>query len=148
MRKFLETKRQKIWASASLVWLVLMYAGTMTGYSKDSESFFIFGLAPIVIGWGIHIIWYDRSKTKVKKKTKIIDKKKENKWVEFAALLGGILLYKAVGLMGCAAVGAGYGIYFYVNKAKFSKIASISLGVVGGSILYFFIILIYSYSVS
>ena len=64
MKKLLETTKEKIWATISLIWLVIMYASTMTGYSKDTEGFFLLGLGPIVLGWGIYYIWYDNIKKK------------------------------------------------------------------------------------
>ena len=59
MKKYLQTKKEKIWATVSLIWLVLSYAIFMAGRRPDTESFFIFGLMPVVIGWGVYIIWYD-----------------------------------------------------------------------------------------
>ena len=143
MKKLLETKKQKIWATISLVWLVLMYAGNMAGYSKDPETFFIFGLMPIILGWGIYYIWYDNINTRKKKPILKKDKnKKESKWVEFASLIGGIMFYKAFGLLGIAGVAIGYGTYAYFNKS-FNKTTSVVSGVVAGAVGYFIVALIY-----
>ena len=48
MKKFLQTTKEKVFATISLIWLVIIYASTMTGYSKDTEGFFIIGLGPVV----------------------------------------------------------------------------------------------------
>lgn len=70
MKKFLQTTKEKAWATISLIWLVIIYAATMTSYSKDTESFFIIGLGPIILGWGIYFIWYDNIKKRSQKKIK------------------------------------------------------------------------------
>tara|TARA_B100000795_G_scaffold64460_1_gene43563 strand:- start:364 stop:543 length:180 start_codon:yes stop_codon:yes gene_type:complete len=57
MKKILETKTQKIFATISLIWIVFIYGASMTGYSKDTEFFFGAGLAPLILGWGIYYIW-------------------------------------------------------------------------------------------
>ena len=36
----------------------------MTGRYKDTQGFFIFGLMPLIIGWGIYYIWYEDVKRK------------------------------------------------------------------------------------
>ena len=64
MKKFLNSRTEKISASISLIWLVIIFAGTMTGRYKDTQGFFIFGLMPLIIGWGIYYIWYEDVKRK------------------------------------------------------------------------------------
>ena len=147
MKKLLETTKEKIWATISLIWLVIMYASTMTGYSKDTEGFFLLGLGPIVLGWGIYYIWYDNIKKrnlKKSKKTKDKDKpKKESKWVEFASLIGGLILYKLFGLMSLAGLAVGYFVYSYLLKKKFTKTASIVSGSIAGVVGYLLVATIY-----
>jgi len=147
MKKLLETTKEKIWATISLIWLVIMYASTMTGYSKDTEGFFLLGLGPIVLGWGIYYIWYDNIKKKnLKRSKKNTDKnksKKESKWVEFASLIGGVILYKLVGLMGLVGVAIGYVVYKYLINKKFSKVASIISGTIAGVVGYLIVAAIY-----
>ncbi|MDC3257422.1 hypothetical protein OAU30_00825 [Candidatus Pelagibacter sp.] len=70
-------------------------------------------------------------------------KKTKNNMVEFASLIGGIIIYKLVGLMGIVGIGIGYGIYIFLYKKKISKIISITSGIIGGIIGYFIIITIY-----
>ena len=57
MNNFFNSKNKKISATISLVWLVFWYAVTMTGYDIDFQLFFIIGLIPLIIGWGIYFIW-------------------------------------------------------------------------------------------
>ncbi len=147
MKKLLETTKEKIWATISLVWLVIMYAATMTGSSKDTEGFFMLGLGPIVLGWGIYYIWYDNIKKRnLKKSKKTTDKdkpKKESKWVEFASLIGGLILYKLFGLMSLAGLAVGYFVYSYLLKKKFTKTASIVSGSIAGVVGYLIVATIY-----
>ena len=46
----------KIFALISAVWIIIIYAATMTGYGKDTAAFLIAGVLPLVIGWGIYLI--------------------------------------------------------------------------------------------
>tara|TARA_B100001057_G_C22639103_1_gene867493 strand:+ start:370 stop:828 length:459 start_codon:yes stop_codon:yes gene_type:complete len=152
MKKILNTTKEKIWATISLVWLVFIYAATMTGYSKDTQSFFIIGLGPIVLGWGIYYIWYDnikvRNQKKSKKNLKKDNTKKESKWVEFASLMGGIILYKLVGLLGIVGVAIGYVVYKYLFKKNFSKVSSIISGTIAGVVGYLIVAAIYFSNIS
>ena len=50
------SKMAKIFALISVVWLIIIYAATMTGYGKETDIFLIIGILPLVIGWGIYII--------------------------------------------------------------------------------------------
>ena len=50
------SKMAKIFALISVVWLIIIYAATMTGYGKETDIFLIIGVLPLVIGWGIYII--------------------------------------------------------------------------------------------
>ena len=50
------SKMAKIFALISVVWLIIIYAATMTGYGKETDIFLIIGVVPLVIGWGIYII--------------------------------------------------------------------------------------------
>ena len=152
MKKILNTTKEKIWATISLVWLVFIYAATMTGYSKDTQSFFIIGLGPIVLGWGIYYIWYDnikvRNQKKSKKNLKKDNTKKESKWVEFASLMAGIILYKLVGLLGIVGVAIGYVVYKYLFKKNFSKVSSIISGTIAGVVGYLIVAAIYFSNIS
>ena len=50
------TKTEKIFALVSAVWLIIMYAILMTSYTKETGTFLIVGVVPVVIGWGIYFI--------------------------------------------------------------------------------------------
>tara|TARA_B100000029_G_C16866272_1_gene701292 strand:+ start:63 stop:236 length:174 start_codon:yes stop_codon:yes gene_type:complete len=50
------SKMAKIFALISVVWLIIIYAATMTGSGKEFDIFLIIGILPLVIGWGIYII--------------------------------------------------------------------------------------------
>ena len=50
------SKMAKIFALISVVWLIIIYAATMAGYGKETDTFLIIGVLPLVIGWGIYII--------------------------------------------------------------------------------------------
>ena len=50
------SKMAKIFALISVVWLIIIYAATMTGYGKETDIFLIIGILPLIIGWGIYII--------------------------------------------------------------------------------------------
>lgn len=151
MRKYLQTKKEKIWATISLIWLVLSYAIFMAGRRPDTESFFIFGLMPVVIGWGVYIIWYDDIKNKKfnlfnLKKIKTSKQSKDNekdkpmsKWAEWGTIILAIIFGRLFGLLGVAAVAAGYGVYYLLDK-EYNKAISIAAGVIAGIASYLLII--------
>ena len=151
MKKYLQTKKEKIWATVSLIWLVLSYAIFMAGRRPDTESFFIFGLMPVVIGWGVYIIWYDDIKNKKfnlfnLKKIKTSKQSKDNekykpmsKWAEWGTIILAIIFGRLFGLLGVAAVAAGYGVYYLLDK-EYNKAISITAGVIAGIASYLLII--------
>ena len=146
MKKFLQTTKEKVFATISLIWLIIIYASTMTGYSKDTEGFFIIGLGPVVLGWGIYIIWYDnikkRSAKKIKKTTSKTEPKKMSKWAEIGSIIGGILFYKLFGAMSLVGIGVGYVVHKIAIK-NFSKPVSVIAGIVAGVIAYLVVAGIY-----
>ena len=85
-------------------------------------------------------------KKNLKRSKKNTDKdksKKESKWVEFASLIGGVILYKLVGLMGLVGVAIGYVVYKYLINKKFSKVSSIISGTIAGVVGYLIVATIY-----
>lgn len=146
MKKYLQTTKEKVLATISLVWLVIIYASTMTGYSKDTEGFFIIGLGPIVLGWGIYIIWYDNinkiSQKKSRKASSKTEPKKMSKWAEIGSVIGGIIFYKLFGAMSLVGIAVGYVVHKIAIK-NFSKPVSIIAGIVAGVIAYLVVAGIY-----
>tara|TARA_B100001175_G_C19507522_1_gene641789 strand:+ start:283 stop:753 length:471 start_codon:yes stop_codon:yes gene_type:complete len=145
MKKFLNSRTEKISASISLVWLVIIFASTMTGRYKDTQGFFIFGLTPLIIGWGIYYIWYEDVKRKkidffkfFKTKNKINTniKWKQSRWVEVATIFGAVIFTRAFGVMGLAATFVGYVAYKFFDKKKYKKPISISIGTFCGLLSY------------
>ena len=146
MKKYLQTTKEKVLATISLVWLVIIYASTMTGYSKDTEGFFIIGLGPIVLGWGIYIIWYDNinkiSQKKSRKASSKTEPKKMSKWAEIGSVIGGIIFYKLFGAMSLVGIGVGYVVH-KIAINNFSKPVSIIAGIIAGVIAYLVVAGIY-----
>ena len=147
MKKFLNSRTEKISASISLIWLVIIFTGTMTGRSKDTQGFFIFGLMPLIIGWGIYYIWYEDVKRKkinlfkffksdLKKKGNIKINWQQSRWVEVATIVGAVIFTRAFGLMGLGATFIGYVAYKYFDKKKYKKPISISIGAFCGLLSY------------
>jgi hypothetical protein len=165
MDNFFNSKAKKVSASVSLVWIVFWYAITMTGYNKDFQVFFIFGLMPLIIGWGIYFIWqkeFEKIKYKFSFKDFIGDQRTNNineKNIKFkkeesgkisqiaASVLGliiGILFYKLFGLVGIVAFASGGFLYSKLIKTE-SKLFSILVSILTAVFFYVVIIgIIYS----
>lgn len=137
MNNFFNSKNKKISASISLVWLVFWYAITMTGYDKDFQIFFIIGLIPLIIGWGIYLIWQKefeqnqfnfvlnilknfKNKNKSDIKSKKSSSEESSKISHIIAsvfgIIGGILLFRLFGLAGVVSFGIGSFLYIKLIK--------------------------------
>lgn len=146
MKKYLQSKKEKIWATISLVWALFFYGMLMTGYNKDPQAFFM-TILPVLIGWGVYIIWYDDIKNKnfnfvKKKRTKELKSTKDkpmSKWVEWGTIILAIIFSRLFGLLGFAAVAAGYGIYYLLDK-EYNKFISVTAGIITGLATYLIVV--------
>ena len=137
MDKFFNSRNKKISASVSLVWLVFWYAVTMTGYNKDFQIFFIFGLIPLIIGWGIYFIWqkefeqtqfnfildiFKNFKNKSQVRSKKSSTAESSKISQIVAsglgIIAGILLFRLFGLAGVVSFGIGSFLYLKLIKTE------------------------------
>ena len=50
------SKKVKIFGLISIVWFLMIYSGTQTGYPRSDTQLIWFGILPLVIGWGIYLI--------------------------------------------------------------------------------------------
>jgi|LauGreDrversion4_1035100.scaffolds.fasta_scaffold16993_3 hypothetical protein len=59
MNDLLKTKKQKIWATVSIIWifLIILLANVDAYYGFKWTLFFCMGILPIALGWGIFFIW-------------------------------------------------------------------------------------------
>ena len=46
----------KVFGLISIVWFLIIYSVTHTGYQSHDASLIWFGILPLVIGWGIYLI--------------------------------------------------------------------------------------------
>ena len=149
MNKFFNSRNKKVSASVSLVWLVFWYAVTMTGYNKDFQIFFIFGLIPLIIGWGIYFIWQKefeqaqfnflfnvfksiKFKNKPENKSKKPLNEESSKTSQIIAsalgLIAGISLYRLFGLAGVISFGIGSFLFLKLIKTE-NKLFSITVSI-------------------
>jgi hypothetical protein len=165
MNNFFNSKNKKISATVSLVWLVFWYAVTMTGYDIDFQLFFIIGLIPLIIGWGIYFIWQkefeqtqfnfildifknfkNKNKSQVRsKKSSTAESSKISQIV--ASVLGlivGISFYKLFGIAGIVSFAGGSFLYSRLIKTE-SKLFSITVSILAAIFSYVVIVgVIYS----
>jgi len=160
MNKFLNSRNKKISATVSLVWLVFWYANTMTGYDKNFQLFFIIGLIPIIIGWGVFFIWQKEfeetklefifnilkklsSKNKPENKSKKSSSGQNSKISHIVAsglgIIAGILLFRLFGLPGVVSFGLGAFLYLKLIKTE-NKLFSITVSTLVASISYVVIV--------
>jgi preprotein translocase subunit Sss1 len=160
MNNFFNSKNKKISATISLVWLVFWYAITMTGYDKDFQIFFIIGLIPIIIGWGVYFIWQKEfeknqfnfildifKKFKTKNKSEVKSKKssseESSKISHIVAsglgIIGGILLFRIFGLAGVVSFGIGTFLYLKLIKTQ-NNLFSITASILAATFSYVVII--------
>ena len=137
MNNFFNSKNKKISATISLVWLVFWYAVTMTGYDIDFQLFFIIGLIPLIIGWGIYFIWqkefeqtqfnfildiFKNFKNKSQVRSKKSSTAESSKISQIVAsglgIIAGILLFRLFGLAGVVSFGIGSFLYLKLIKTE------------------------------
>jgi hypothetical protein len=158
MNNFFNSKNKKISATISLVWLVFWYAVTMTGYNKDFQIFFIFGLIPLIIGWGIYFIWqkefeqtqfnfildiFKNFKNKSKVRSKKSSTAESSKISQIVAsglgIIAGILLFRLFGLAGVVSFGIGSFLYLKLIKTE-NNLFSITVSILAAATSYVIII--------
>jgi hypothetical protein len=158
MNKFFNSRNKKVSASVSLVWLVFWYAVTMTGYNKDFQIFFIFGLIPLIIGWGIYFIWqkefeqtqfnfildiFKNFKNKSQVRSKKSSTAESSKISQIVAsglgIIAGILLFRLFGLAGVVSFGIGSFLYLKLIKTE-NNLFSITVSILAAATSYVIII--------
>ena len=137
MNNFFNSKNKKISATISLVWLVFWYAVTMTGYDIDFQLFFIIGLIPLIIGWGIYLIWQkefeqtqfnfildifknfkNKSHVRSKKSSTAESSKISQVVASGLGIIAGISLFRLFGLAGVVSFGIGSFLYLKLIKTE------------------------------
>ena len=158
MNNFFNSKNKKISATISLVWLVFWYAVTMTGYDIDFQLFFIIGLIPLIIGWGIYFIWQKefeqtqfnfildifknfKNKSQVRgKKSSTAESSKISQIVASGlGIIAGILLFRLFGLAGVVSFGIGSFLYLKLIKTE-NNLFSITVSILAAATSYVIII--------
>ena len=162
MNNFFNSKNKKISATISLVWLVFWYAVTMTGYDIDFQLFFIIGLIPLIIGWGIYFIWQKefeqtqfnfildifknfKNKSHVRsKKSSTAESSKISQVVAsglgiIAGIIAGISLFRLFGLAGVVSFGIGSFLYLKLIKTE-NNLFSITVSILVAATSYVAII--------
>ena len=158
MNKFFNSRNKKVSASVSLVWLVFWYAATMTGYNKDFQIFFIFGLIPLIIGWGIYFIWQkefeqtqfnfildifknfkNKSQVRSKKSSTAENSKISQIVASGLGIIAGILLFRLFGLAGVVSFGIGSFLYLKLIKTE-NNLFSITVSILAAATSYVIII--------
>ena len=158
MNNFFNSKNKKISATISLVWLVFWYAVTMTGYDIDFQLFFIIGLIPLIIGWGIYFIWQKefeqtqfnfildifknfKNKSQVRsKKSLTVESSKISQIVASGlGIIAGISLFRLFGLAGVVSFGIGSFLYLKLIKTE-NNLFSITVSILVAATSYVVII--------
>ena len=158
MNNFFNSKNKKISATISLVWLVFWYAVTMTGYDIDFQLFFIIGLIPLIIGWGIYLIWQKefeqtqfnfildifknfKNKSQVRsKKSLTVESSKISQIVASGlGIIAGISLFRLFGLAGVVSFGIGSFLYLKLIKTE-NNLFSITVSILVAATSYVVII--------
>ena len=158
MNNFFNSKNKKISATISLVWLVFWYAVTMTGYDIDFQLFFIIGLIPLIIGWGIYFIWqkefeqtqfnfildiFKNFKNKSQVRSKKSSTAESSKISQIVAsglgIIAGILLFRLFGLAGVVSFGIGSFLYLKLIKTE-NNLFSITVSILVAATSYVIII--------
>ena len=158
MNKFFNSRNKKVSASVSLVWLVFWYATTMTGYDRNFQLFFIIGLIPLIIGWGIYFIWqkefeqtqfnfildiFKNFKNKSKVRSKKSSTAESSKISQIVAsglgIIAGISLFRLFGLAGVVSFGIGSFLYLKLIKTE-NNLFSITVSILVAATSYVVII--------
>jgi hypothetical protein len=158
MNNFFNSKNKKISATVSLVWLVFWYAVTMTGYDIDFQLFFIIGLIPLIIGWGIYFIWqkefeqtqfnfildiFKNFKNKSQVRSKKSSTAESSKISQIVAsglgIIAGISLFRLFGLAGVVSFGIGSFLYLKLIKTE-NNLFSITVSILVAATSYVIII--------
>ena len=158
MNNFFNSKNKKISATISVVWLVFWYAVTMTGYDIDFQLFFIIGLIPLIIGWGIYFIWQKefeqtqfnfildifknfKNKSQVRsKKSSTVESSKISQIVASGlGIIAGISLFRLFGLAGVVSFGIGSFLYLKLIKTE-NNLFSITVSILVAATSYVVII--------
>ena len=158
MNNFFNSKNKKISATISLVWLVFWYAVTMTGYDIDFQLFFIIGLIPLIIGWGIYFIWQkefeqtqfnfildifknfkNKSQVRSKKSLTVESSKISQVVASGLGIIAGISLFRLFGLAGVVSFGIGSFLYLKLIKTE-NNLFSITVSILVAATSYVVII--------
>ena len=158
MNNFFNSKNKKISATISLVWLVFWYAVTMTGYDIDFQLFFIIGLIPLIIGWGIYFIWQkefeqtqfnfildifknfkNKSHVRSKKSSTAESSKISQVVASGLGIIAGISLFRLFGLAGVVSFGIGSFLYLKLIKTE-NNLFSITVSILVAATSYVAII--------
>ena len=158
MNNFFNSKNKKISATISLVWLVFWYAVTMTGYDIDFQLFFIIGLIPLIIGWGIYLIWQkefeqtqfnfildifknfkNKSHVRSKKSSTAESSKISQVVASGLGIIAGISLFRLFGLAGVVSFGIGSFLYLKLIKTE-NNLFSITVSILVAATSYVVII--------
>jgi hypothetical protein len=158
MNNFFNSKNKKISATISLVWLVFWYAVTMTGYDIDFQLFFIIGLIPLIIGWGIYFIWQkefeqtqfnfildifknfkNKSHVRSKKSSTAESSKISQVVASGLGIIAGISLFRLFGLAGVVSFGIGSFLYLKLIKTE-NNLFSITVSILVAATSYVVII--------
>jgi hypothetical protein len=160
MNNFFNSKNKKISATISLVWLVFWYAITMTGYDRNFQLFFIIGLIPLIIGWGIYFIWQKefeqtqfnfildifknfKNKNKSQNRSKKSLTAESSKISQIVAsglgIIAGISLFRLFGLAGVVSFGIGSFLYLKLIKTE-NNLFSITVSILVAATSYVIII--------
>ena len=158
MNKFFNSRNKKVSASLSLVWLFFWYSVTMTGYNKDFQIFFIFGLIPLIIGWGIYFIWQkefeqtqfnfildifknfkNKSHVRSKKSSTAESSKISQVVASGLGIIAGISLFRLFGLAGVVSFGIGSFLYLKLIKTE-NNLFSITVSILVAATSYVVII--------
>ena len=158
MNNFFNSKNKKISATISLVWLVFWYAVTMTGYDIDFQLFFIIGLIPLIIGWGIYLIWQkefeqtqfnfildifknfkNKSHVRSKKSSTAESSKISQVVASGLGIIAGISLFRLFGLAGVVSFGIGSFLYLKLIKTE-NNLFSITVSILVAATSYVIII--------
>jgi|GEM_PF-3709431 hypothetical protein len=58
MNNLFSKKSEKVWATISIIWLAFIVLVASGGYySFQWDIFFAAGILPVVVGWGIYLVW-------------------------------------------------------------------------------------------
>ena len=130
----------------------------MTGYDIDFQLFFIIGLIPLIIGWGIYFIWQkefeqtqfnfildifknlkNKSHVRSKKSSTAESSKISQVVASGLGIIAGISLFRLFGLAGVVSVGIGSFLYLKLIKTE-NNLFSITVSILVAATSYVVII--------